>query len=102
MPIDVRDPELNVVLNVGFYAMVACAVLSLVPWRLRDGRNRWSLALPVVAASLYLVYETTMPARWDIRVDLFVIWPLLIVTLGAGLIRLVLVLRRRPPSNPTT
>jgi hypothetical protein len=74
--VDVQDVELNRLLNgllVGFAAIV---VLSIVPWPLRNGRNRWTLALPWIGLLLYGAYEWLMPARMDIRLDLLAVWPL--------------------------
>ena len=96
MPIDVQESGLNLILNACLFGLVAFALLSIVPWRLRDGRNRWTLWLPLAALIIYAVYETSMPARWDIRLDLVLIAPLLFVVLIAWLVRLVLLRLRRP------
>ncbi len=71
------------------------AALPAVPWRLRERRNRWTLWLPAAALALYLAYEFTMPARWDIRLDLLLIFPLLPIVVLAWLVRLVLLRRGR-------
>ncbi len=95
MLIGVEAPDLDFILNGCFYGLAVLAALSVVPWRLRERRNRWTLWLPAAALALYLAYETTMPARWDIRLDLLLIFPLLLIVVLAWLVRLVL-LRRRP------
>ncbi len=71
------------------------AALSAVPWRLRERRNRWTLWLPATALALYLVYEITMRTRWNIRLDLLLILPLLLIVALAWLVRLVLLRRGR-------
>ena len=96
MPIDVQDPGLNLILNACLLGLAALALLSLVPWRLREGRNRWTLWLPLGAVAIYAAYEIVLPARWDIRLDLVLIAPLLLVILGAWLVRLVILRLRRP------
>ena len=93
MPIDVQDSDLNLILNACFYGLVALAVFALIPWPLRNQRNRWTLWLPLPALALYAGYETSMPARMDIRLDLVLIWPLLLIVFAAWLIRII-VLRR--------
>ncbi len=95
MLIDVQDPELNLVLNISFVALVVLAVLAVIPWRLRDRRNRWTLWLPLATLAVYAVYEAAMPARMDIRLDLVLIWPLILIVFAAWLIRLILLRRVR-------
>ncbi len=86
MLIDVKAPDLNLILDGCFYGLAVLAALSVVPWRLRERRNRWTLWLPAAALALYLAYETTMPARWDIRLDLLLIFPLLLIVVLAWLV----------------
>ena len=93
MLIDVQDPGLNVILNASFYGLAATAIASILPWPIRGGRNRWTLWLPLAAIALYVAYELAMPTRMNIRVDLLLIWPFLLIVLIAWLIRLI-VLRR--------
>ncbi len=95
MLIDVRAPDLNLILNGCFYGLAVLAALSAVPWRLRERRNRWTLWLPAAALALYLVYEIAMPARWDIRLDPLLILPLLLIVVLAWFVRLVLLRRGR-------
>jgi len=95
MIIDVQNPELNLTLNLCLFIILALGLLSLCPWTLRSGRNRWTLALPVLALLVYLIYEFTMPPNWDIRIDLLLIWPVLLLTLLAGLLRGIMIRRHR-------
>lgn len=87
MLIDVQDTNLNIILNLCLFGILLVTFASLIPWPLRDGRNRWTFFLPVLALALYAVYESGMPTRMDIRLDLIVIWPLLGVNIVATLIR---------------
>lgn len=93
MLLDVGDAARNLLLNVCFYGIVIVTLLSLVPWRLKEGRNRWSLYLPVAALILYVIYEVAMPPQWDIRLDLFLLAPMGLVIILAWSIRLVFRLR---------
>lgn len=95
MLIDVQATDLNLILNGCLYGLALLAVLSIIPWRLRDRRNRWTLWLPLGAFGLYFAYEATMPANWDIRVDLVLIFPLLAIVLLAWLIRFAFLRRDR-------
>ena len=90
MLVDVGDPVRNLILNACFYGIAAVTLLSLLPWRLKGGRNRWSLYLPLAALALYAIYETAMPSRWDIRLDLFLIVAMGLVIILAWVVRLVL------------
>lgn len=93
MLLDVGEPARNLVLNACFYGIVLVMLLSLVPWRLKGGRNRWSLYLPLAAIVLYVIYEVTMPSSWDIRLDLFLIIAMGLVIMLAWGIRLALRIR---------
>jgi len=64
-------------------------VVSIIPWRLQGGRNRWTHLLPWLALALYFAYESAMPARMNIRLDLVVISPLTGLVILAWLIRLM-------------
>lgn len=93
MLLDVGEPARNLLLNACFYGIVVVTLLSLIPWRLKAGGNRWTLYLPVAALALYVTYEATMPPNWDIRLDLFLLAPMgLLIVLAWG-VRLVLRLR---------
>jgi len=93
MLLDVGDPGRNLILNACFYGIVLVTLLSLVPWRLRDRRNRWSLYLPVAAIALYVAYEAAMPSNWDIRVDLLLLAPMGVTILLAWAVRLIVRVR---------
>ena len=88
MLIDVQDDAANQILNGCLLGIVLITLLSVIPWRLRDGRNRWTHLLPLMALTLYVVYEITMPARMNIRLDLILVLPLITINLVAWLIRL--------------
>jgi hypothetical protein len=77
MLIDVGDPLRNLMLNACFYAICALAAIAVIPWKTAGAVRlsellRW-LAVPVLA--LAAVYESAMPARFDIRIDLLVLLP---------------------------
>ena len=95
MLIDIQEPGLNLILNGCLYGLAVLAALSVVPWRLRERRNRWTLWLPAAALALYLIYEISMPALWNIRLDLVLILPLLLIVGLAWLVRLVRLRRGR-------
>lgn len=101
MIIDVQNPELNMLLNLCLFTLLALCLLSLCPWTLKSGRNRWTLALPALALLVYLIYEFTMPSNWDIRIDLLLVWPVLLLTLLAGLLRGFMIRRHRARTRLT-
>ena len=87
MIINVNDPSLNPILNTCFYLILGLGLVSLLPWRLKYGKNKWTLALPVLTIVVYLKYEFTMPNNWNIRTDLFLLWPVMLLVIVLGLIR---------------
>lgn len=94
MIVDIGDPVRNLVLNACLYGIAVISIISLVPWPISSGRNRWTLYLPLVGIGLYVAYELTMPPNWDIRLDLLVILGMGVVIVLSWLVRLV-ALRRR-------
>jgi hypothetical protein len=99
MIIDVNDPSLNQILNICFYLILAFGLVSLIPWKLKYGKNRWTMALPLLAIVVYIKYEHTIPNNWDILMDLVLLWPVLMLTLLLGLIRGILIWRHRAISR---
>jgi hypothetical protein len=68
MDIDVQDPLQDLLLIIGFFAVQAMALFVIVPWE-TFGWNRISrlaTGLPVAALAAAIVYDATMPARYDI------------------------------------
>jgi len=101
MLLDVGDPGRNLILNACFYGIVVVMLTSLVPWRLKDRRNGWSVYLPIAAAVLYVIYEAAMPSNWDIRLDLLLLAPMGLVILIAWGVRLALRARNRRSADRT-
>jgi hypothetical protein len=90
---NVNDPGLNLILNACLILIIILSIISLIPWKLKSGKNRWTLALPVLGILTYLVYESTMPSNWNIRMDLVLLMPPLAVIIFLGLIRGLLIWR---------
>lgn len=99
MIIDVHDAALNQILNACFFLILGLGLISIIPWRLKTGRNRWTLMLPILAVLAYLAYEIAMPRNWDIRVDLLLLWPVLALILLLGLVRGILIWRHHSRSR---
>lgn len=78
MLIDVGEPGRNLVLNACFYLSGLMFAVALVPWRWMGaaGLSRLLRWLPLPSAVLAVVYEVTMPSRFDIRVDLLLLLPM--------------------------
>ena len=85
MLIDIEDPLGNLILNACFYSIVFLALVAGIPWKTLGAVRvsqllRW-LIIPTFG--LAVTYESVMPSRFDIRVDLLVLIPaygLLVVT----------------------
>jgi len=57
---------IQIICGLGF---VLSSVLALIPFRLSKGWKTWSLYLPIIGTSFYLVYEALMPVDMNIRID---------------------------------
>lgn len=86
------DETTDLQLTVLAILILACAVISLFPWR-KLRRAGWVSHVPLLAFPAYAALEHIMPARYDIRIDLLVLWPLLVlialVWVGKMLVRIV-------------
>jgi hypothetical protein len=89
MLIDVGDSFRNAVLNGSFYAIALGTALATVPWGMLGASTisrllRW-LVVPV--AVLAVTYETAMPPRYDIRLDLALLGPMYLVVMATSALR---------------
>jgi len=89
LPIDVQDPARNLILNACFYMILLLTLIALVPWKTMGAKRvssglRW-LAIPILA--LAVVYEWTMPSRFNIRVDLLLLLPAYGLVLVTSVVR---------------
>ena len=61
-----------------FLSMVGVTLVTLVyPWSLRTPASRIWVHLPLSLLALYFAYEATMSPAMNIRIDLFLLWPML-------------------------
>jgi hypothetical protein len=90
MLIDVQDPLRNLILNLCFFSIILMAVVAVVPWGAFGARtlSRLAIWLPAPALAVAYVYETAMPSRYDIRLDLVLLLPAYGLILLATLTRL--------------
>jgi hypothetical protein len=58
-------------------SILLLTMLSLVPTMVKIRGRTWFHYLPLLSVPLYVWYEWTMPARYNIRVDLLFILPML-------------------------
>lgn len=87
--INVDDVRLNLILNGCFWAIVVLTVFSTFPWGLLGLGQRVARLLPAAALAVYAIYEWAMPARMDIRVDLFLLAPMGAIILITWVVRRV-------------
>ena len=76
--------ESDILMQASFYGMLACLGASLLlPWISasagRGYRIRWTAALVLSATLLFLAMQWTMPRKYNIRVDLVICPPLLLI-----------------------
>jgi hypothetical protein len=75
----------------GFLALliVILCVLTFFYPRSRDTpQSRKAVHLPLLIPVLYAPYEITMPAEANVRVDVFLLWPLMAIALIVYISRL--------------
>lgn len=91
MLIDVEDPLRNLILNGSLVAVALMAIAAAVPWGAfgADRIARLATFLPIPALAVAVVYETAMPSRYDIRLDLLLLVPAYGLILLATAIRLL-------------
>lgn len=87
--IDTGDSTANVVLNGCFFALLLLAFLSLIPWG-KMGFQKLAATfvwawIPMLA--LALVYESVLPSRFNIRLDLLILLPTYLAVLVTSLFR---------------
>jgi uncharacterized membrane protein len=75
--------------------LAVCIASWCFPWtRLQEGIRWIALQLPLLAFVLYAIYELLMPPQVNIRIDLLFLWPMLVITLGLYIIRMLRAHRR--------
>jgi hypothetical protein len=89
MLINVDDPVRNLILNACFYSVLLLTLVAITPWgalgAVRMSRLlRW---LPLPLLGLAIAYETAMPFRFDIRIDLLVLLPAYALVLMSSVVR---------------
>lgn len=87
MIIDVQDELANLVLNACFYLICLITLASVIPWSLIFGKVKWPIYLPLPALVIYIIYEITFPPYWDIRLDLALLIPMMIVIILSSAFR---------------
>lgn len=91
MLIDVEDPLRNLIFNCSLIAVVLMAIMAIVPWGTFGAERiaRLAMWLPIPTLAVAFAYETAMPSRYDIRLDLLLLVPAYGLVLLATLIRLL-------------
>ena len=89
----------NAALAVLFWTMIGLSLTVFAyPWRFHNRVSRIVLHSPLALLGVFIVYELVMPVEMNIRVDLFVLLPMMGATLLCYVAKLVL-LKRRPKSG---
>jgi hypothetical protein len=90
---EIRAP---IAADILFWVVVVVSIVNiLTPWNLRTRMARYLVLASVVDLLLYLVYEFLMPIEMNIRVDLFILHPLLGLSVFVSLWRVVIISRGR-------
>ena len=77
-----------------FLALVFFAGAAILRLPLKGKWKGLPLYAPLLAALCYALYELTIPVQADIRIDLFLVFPILAISFVGGLVRWVLRLVR--------
>ena len=94
---EVGDSVRNWMLTACFLSIAGLALASILPWKSvghpkLSSLMRWVL-IPVIF--LVIIYEKTMPNRFDLRVDLLLLLPMYVTVLLATIVRWFLHRRSR-------
>ena len=94
--------EANDILQIGlFLGMAGVTLVTLVyPWSLRTPASRIWVHLPLSLLALYFAYEATMSPETNIRIDLFLLWPMLGLAGLCYALKLLLLSARLAPKSP--
>jgi len=66
----------DAVLAILFWGMLGMSLFVLVyPWHIHSRASRVLVHLPLVLLSVFIMYESLMPAEMNIRVDLLLLLP---------------------------
>ena len=89
----------------GFFAIVILGlilgVVSLIRLFSRRRRLFWDISIPASIVLLYLIYESAVPPEVNIRIDLLIIYPVLLFVVVPGLINLRRTLASRSAKDTT-
>jgi hypothetical protein len=70
-----------------FLAIVALAAVAVLPLPLKGKWQSLPPYAPLFAALAYVLYESSIAVRMNIRVDLFLVFPLLAAAFAGGVVR---------------
>ncbi len=74
-----------------FFALlivIMCIFTFIYPRKLDTPVSQKAVHVPAAVVIIYILYEVTMPARYNIRADIFLLWPLIAIALGVYVRRL--------------
>lgn len=87
MLLNFEDTFVNIVTNGTLYLYFIFIIILFFPLKSNIGNYKWTRYIPFISVGLYIIYESVIPARWNLRFDLLVIWSLLFIILIISLIR---------------
>lgn len=87
------------ILGICVVGLLACSVLSLIPFSLSHGWKSWSLYLPIAGTLFFVVYNTLYYQRE--RYDVILILPAFLLLWITGITRVgIMIMARRPYKYP--
>ena len=94
--------EATDIIQIGlFLSMVGVTLVALVyPWSFRTPASRIWVHLPLSLLALYFAYEATMSPEMNIRIDLFLLWPMLGLVGLCYAVKLLLLAARLASKSP--
>ena len=83
-------PEQPVILHAFLIlALVTFSILSLSSIRSNHKDRKWTSYIPPLSVLIYILYEGTMPGQYDIRIDLLLIIPLLLICIFTPVVKFI-------------
>ena len=80
--------------------VIMCIFTFIYPRKFDTPVSQKAVHVPAAVIVVYLLYEITMPARYNVRADVILLWPFIAIALGVYIRRLKRLKQSQTDSNP--